>query len=719
MYLNRLCRCLGLSLLIAATSSCQTTPTNLDGFSPRGSTKERIIEKAFMAVPDPASAAAHLKVLTAEPHIAGSPGDRRTAEYVLQQFRRYGLDAEIEEFQAQLSEPSSIHFDLLAPVSFSGPSREFVGLDPASRDAKVTTNFNAFSASGEVTSEVIYANYGSPGDFEFLRSAGIPVEGKIVIVRYGQCYRGVKAMMAERNKAAALIIYSDPQEDGYHKGNVYPVGPWRPESGVQRGSVLYDFIYPGVKADGSTVPHIPVMPLSYGDAKHILQNLTGSVAPPDWQGALPFTYHLGPGAAKVHLDVQMKSPVRTIWNVVAKIPGDTEAEGEEIVVAGNHRDAWVYGASDPSSGTTAMLEMARGLGALLKTGWHPHRSIWLCSWDAEEPDEFGSTMWTEKHSTELKKKAIAYLDLDSAVGGDRFVAAAAPSLKRFMLEVAADVPDPVGGSVLERANEQLQNELRQVLRPGSIPNAVAVSLNQIGAAPELRPISEQTIEIGNLGSGTDFVSFFDHLGIPATDFGFDGPSGVYHSIFDDYRWMEKFGDPHFTYHVAAARFYGLEVLRLSGADLLPLDYEEYGQEIQKFTDGIHRKLVLLGQDGRLDFAPAIDAAKRLTDNGRSVRRQFQSMLADETRVLDLHRINRALVDAEKAFLLTDGLPGRPWFKHAIFAPALYNGYDAAVMPGVLESIDAGNWHEAQHQLRSLTDAVNLAAKILNIEENPR
>jgi N-acetylated-alpha-linked acidic dipeptidase len=356
---------------------------------------------------------------------------------------------------------------------------------------------------------------------------------------------------------------------------------------------------------------------------------------------------------------------------------------------------------------------------LLKTGWRPHRSIWICSWDAEEPDEFGSTMWTDKHSAELTNKAIAYLDLDSAVGGDRFVAAAAPSLKRFMLETAADVPDPMGGSVLKRANEQLHNELLQALTAGSIPSTTGPTSDQLGSETEPRPISEQTIEIGNLGSGTDFVSFFDHLGIPSTEFGFDGPSGIYHSVFDDYQWMETFGDPHFVYHVAAARFYGLEVLRLSGAELLPFDYEQYGREIQKYVVGVRTKLALLGQGWRLDFGPAMDAAQKLIENGKNLRQHFQSMLADETQYRDLHRVNRALVDAEKGFLLANGLPGRPWFKHAIFAPAFYNGYEAAVLPGVLESIDGTNWNEARQQLRALTAAVNLAANTLSVEENPK
>ncbi len=640
-----------------------------------------------MAVPDSVHAQAALKMLTAEPHTAGSSGDRGTAQYLLRRLEEYGLQVEVEEFQVKLSEPVEVKVDLLEPVKFSGPTRESVQGDTASTNTRVSQGFNAFSASGDVTSDVVYANYGLPEDFDFLRSRGVSAEGKIVIVRYGGCYRGVKAMMAEREKAAGLLIYSDPQEDGYHAGLVYPRGPWRPPTAVQRGSVLYDFIYPGVKDDDSTVPHIPVAPLSYQDARHIMENLQGVVAPPSWQGALPFTYHVGPGPAKIRLDVHMQTRLRTIWNVIAKIPGT--GKPEEVIVAGNHRDAWVYGAADPNSGTTAMLEMARGFGTLLKEGWHPQRSIWLCSWDAEEPDEFGSTEWTEKHSTELTQKAVAYLNLDIAVAGDHFVASATPSLKRFLQEIAVDVPDPKGGSVLERANQLYRKQLRATLGPGSIPGpAFALTAEKAGnvvtgqlrdeSAP-LKPTSEQMIEIGNLGGGSDFLSFFYHFGIPATEFGFRGAYGVYHSAFDDYRWMEAFGDPQFAYHVAAARFDGLETLRLAQADLLPLDYEGYAQEIQSFVEGIRQKLTLLGHGNELDFGPAQIAAWKLAQTARILNDEYEAVSVGKTQISDLYRVNRALVNAEKAFL-SEGLPARPWYKHTVFAPAFYSGYQAAVLP---------------------------------------
>jgi N-acetylated-alpha-linked acidic dipeptidase len=471
---------------------------------------------------------------------------------------------------------------------------------------------------------------------------------------------------------------------------------------VERGSVLYDFIYPGVASDNSNMPHIPVLPLSYADARHILEHLTGGAAPHEWQGGLPFTYRLGPGRSKVHMKVHVRSQRRTIWNVVAKLRGSEEPE--QIVVVGNHRDAWVYGAVDPISGTVAMLEMARGLGVMLKEGWRPRRSIWLCSWDAEEPDEFGSTSWAEQHAVDLTGKAVAYLNLDAAVGGDHFAVSATPSLKEFLREVAADVPDPRGGSILERANGQLREQLRRELSSESKLASSAQSSRE--------PIAQRVIEIGNLGGGTDYAVFFDHMGIPSVDFDFEGSYGVYHSAFDDYRWMKEFGDPRFVYHVAAARFFGIEALRLADADLLPFDYELYGQEIQSCLSAIRKQALLLSLPDGLDLRPAQVAAERLAQAGKRLRGKYESALALQSEPPALVGINRALVDAERAFLSLEGLPGRPWFKHVVFAPGFHNGYGSVCLPGVQESIDAGKVDQAQRQLQILTNSLNHAVELL-------
>lgn len=688
-----------LSLAWGATSSGDRLI--LRGFTPAHSQRERSLEQKFLAVPDPARAEAVHKILTAEPHVAGSAGDRRTAEYVLKQFRSYGLDAEIEEFKVLDSEPREIKFQLLDPEKFSGPHPEYVAEDPASTDHRASVAFNAYSGSGDVTSEVVYANYGLPADYEFLQSQGISVAGKIVIVRYGACYRGVKAEIAEKNKVAGLIIYSDPQNDGYHMGDSYPRGPWRPASGVQRGSALYEFILPGtVAADGSNIPHLPIMPLSYADAEPILKNLHGVAAPQAWQGDLPFTYHVGPGPARVRMQVRMNQVVRPIWNVIAKIRGTQSRE--EIVLAGNHRDAWVYGGADPNSGTTALLEMARGLGALLHEGWLPRRSIWLCSWDGEELGEFGSVSWVEKHADQLNAAAVVYLNVDTAVSGDHLSIFAAPSLKRFIVEVAADIPDPTGGTLLERANEQLRKLLREQLVPG----------HPAAPIPTATPIAQREFQVKDLGGGTDFIAFFDHLGIPSTDMEFDGLTGEYHSIFDNHRWMKKFGDPAFQYHVASARLLGLMTIRLAEVDLLPLDYATYGQEIECYLEGIHNKLVLLGQSEQLDFRPAQQAAQALTQIAQRLADRYEPTASQGTEPKDFYEVNRNLVNTEKTFLLPGGLPGRPWYKHVLFSPGKYNGYDSVALPGVQESVDAGNFDEARTQLEEITAALHRAKVFL-------
>ncbi|MFQ5694437.1 MAG: M28 family metallopeptidase [Terriglobia bacterium] len=726
----------------------------LRGFTPARSVAQRALEKKFLAVPAAQRAEEHHRILTEEPHPAGSEADRRTAEYVLEQFRAAGLEATIEEFHVLLPEPKKIKLELLvaestsgakAPLTseaqaaglprlrsgqvksrpanptqrvvFSGPRPERVPEDPASRDQRTLPGFNAYAASGDVTAEVVYVHQGLPADYQRLHEEGISVEGKIALARYGGSFRGVKAKVAEENGAAGLIIYSDPEDDGYHAGDadVYPNGPWRPASGVQRGAVLFIFEYPGdpttpggpslagapriASAQATNMPGIPVLPLSYADARVLLEDLGGKAAPRAWQGGLPLTYHVGPGPVRARMQVEIDYVVKPVWNVVGKIHGQNE---DEIVVMGNHRDAWTYGGVDPNSGTAAMLEMARGLGSLLKEGWRPRRSLWLLSWDAEEQGLLGSTEWAEKHAEALQQEAVAYLNLDSAVSGQNFGAQAVPSLKEFLRAVAADTPDPRGGSVLKHANQRVRERLRRGVVPGRVPAGGA----------DATPIAERELELGQLGSGSDYTAFLDHLGIPATNFGFRGRYGVYHSIFDNHRWMKQWGDPEFRFHVAAAQFYGLQALRLAEADLLPFDYAAYGREIGNYLKGIGKKLRLLGQGGELDFARAQEAAARLARMGQEVREKYEWAISRGVELGNLDRVNRALVAAEQAFLHPQGLPGRPFFRHVIYAPGTYTGYASVPLPGVHESIDAEDFEEARRQLEALTSAVNRAADLL-------
>src|SRR5579864_7123633 len=641
-------------------------------------------EKLFLAVPDPKQAEEHLSILTAAPHMAGTPEDKKTADYVARQFQQDGLQTEIVEYKVWMNYP------------------------------RVVTPFNEYSPSGEVEADVVYANYARPEDFNKLKAMGVDVRGKIVIARYGQNFRGVKAYIAQEHGAAALIIYSDPMDDGYFKGEAYPQGPWRPSTGVQRGSIGYMFEFagdpttPGLASvaalpdsqrippeKSAALPRIPTTPLSYHDAEPILAHLAGPVSPRDWQGALPFTYHLGPGPVRVRLHLQQDYQYRTVWDVIGTIPGTQQPA--QWVVAGNHRDAWVYGAVDPNSGTTALLEAARGLGELLHAGWKPKRTIVLGSWDGEEQGLIGSTEWAEQHASELAN-AAAYLNVDVAVSGENFGASAVPSLKQFIREVAMAVPSPKGGTVYDAWRKAPEKRTGPTQEPSS--SALSGSQNR---PPEVEGSGPP---VGDLGSGSDYTAFLQHLGVPSVDIGSSGPYGVYHSTFDDFEYFRKFTDPTFVYEQEMARVYGLEVVRLAGADVLPYDYAEYGKEIQAYLKAAQAKAeARFGKDA-LDFTPAFAAAARLQAAGTAIHKVQKNAQNREA------ELNQVLLGVERAFLLPRGLPNRPWYRHAIYAPGVYTGYAAVVIPGVNEALDAGDRQRARQELIELADAVNLAAKML-------
>ncbi len=660
---------------------------------------ETKVETRFLAVPDAMLAGQHLKTLTAEPHLAATPEDRKTAEYVAEKFRAAGLETEIVPYRVLMNQPKVVRataFDASGRQLMSGPAREHVDGDPAQDNPRVVMPFNGSSGSGDVTGEVIYANYGRLEDFNELAAEHIDLHGKIVLARYGANFRGVKVYLAEQRGAAGVLIYSDPQDDGYYKGDAYPMGPWRPETGVQRGSVQYLFKYPGdpetpgvastpdlpdsarikdLLGPSGNQPRIISIPLSYHDAAPILQALKGPGVPQGWQGALPFRYHVGvaagPGAVKAHLVSEQDYERRTIWDVIGKIKGS--AYPDEWVVAGNHRDAWVYGAVDPSSGTAAMLEAVHGIGALLKQGWQPKRTIVFASWDGEEEGLVGSTEWVEQHGEELQK-AVAYFNVDVAVSGPDFSASAVPSLKEFVREVSRAVPSPLGGTVYEEWRAK-------------------------------SPEGDQ-VKVGDLGSGSDFTPFLQHAGVPSTDIGSEGPYGVYHSTFDDFAWYTQNADPHFVYLQEMARVFGLEALRMADADALPYDYGSYAQEILAYLAAAKRKAGDAGLNS-LDFGAAEAAAGRLANAARKAH-SLQTAATG-----DLARLNLALRQTEAAFIVPEGLPNRPWYRHAIYAPGEYTGYSAVVIPGVNEAIDARNPTLAAAQLVVLTEALERAASTLD------
>jgi N-acetylated-alpha-linked acidic dipeptidase len=664
--------------------------------------KQAKIEEKFLSVPDPKLAGEELKTLTAEPHLASTPQDRKTAEYVAEKFRAAGLETEIVPYRVLMNQPKQIKveaFGANGQLLMTGPEREHVDNDPYQDNPNVVMPFNGSSGEGDVTADVVYANYGRIEDFDHLAQQKIDLHGKIVIVRYGSNFRGVKVYIAEQRGAVGVLIYSDPQDDGYYKGDSYPDGPWRPSTGVQRGSVQYLFKYPGdpetpgvastpelpdaqrISPEGNQ-PHIISIPISYHDAAPILQNLKGSSVPQSWQGALPFRYHEGPGGVKVHLVSQQDYQRRTIWDVIGKVKGSDFPD--EWVVAGNHRDAWVYGAVDPNSGTAAMLEAVHGIGVLLKDGWRPKRTMIFSSWDAEEEGLIGSTEWVEQHAKELEH-AVIYVNVDVAVSGPDFAASAVPSLKQFMRDVTKSVPSPTAPSVYEAWR------------------------NARSDAADRRPSnasSEGDVRVGDLGSGSDFTPFLQHAGVPSTDIGSGGPYGVYHSAFDNYAWFTLNADPHFIYLQEMARVFGLEALRMADADVLPYDYVNYAREIASFLETARKKAAEY-KLGAIDFTPAEQAATRLGDAGQRIR-GIQVKPPDNP-----VNVNAALRSAETALLTEAGLPNRAWYKHTIFAPGEYTGYAAVVIPGVTEAIEAKDANRARQQLQVLADALNRAAQTLS------
>jgi N-acetylated-alpha-linked acidic dipeptidase len=571
--------------------------------------------------------------------------------------------------------------------------------------------FNGSSPSGEVESEVVYANYARPEDFSKLKEMGVDVRGKIVIARYGQNFRGVKALTAQQAGAAALIIYSDPIDDGYFRGDAYPKGPYRPATGVQRGSVQFTFEYPGdatTPGVASTInlpqsqrvapekavnlTKIPVTPLSYADAAPLLEKLGGPETPREWQGALPFTYHVGSGPVRVHMKLVQEYSYTTIWNVIGTIRGTIQPE--LLVIAGNHRDAWVYGAVDPNSGTTAMLEAVHGLGELLKSGWRPRRTIVFGSWDAEEQGLIGSTEYAEQFAKPLQN-AVAYFNMDVGVSGPDFGASGVPSLKQFLRDVARGVPSPKGGTVYDAWKSQSESSRR---RRESVDT---------GSFAERRGDADRgDVHVGDLGSGSDYSAFLQHLGVPCTDIGSGGPYGVYHSVFDNFAWFTKFADPTFVYEQQMARVFGLEVLRMAQADALPFDYGTYGTEVRKHLENAQQRARDLGWKAQPDFAASLKAADHLAAAGRALQQAAGSATGAH-----LSRVNLALLGAERA-MLGKGLPHRPWFRHTVYAPGEYTGYAAVVIPGVNESMDRNDPAGAAESLNEVTAALERAASML-------
>jgi N-acetylated-alpha-linked acidic dipeptidase len=663
--------------------------SNIYGFTARSAVAERSIERRFLALPSADNARDAHAFLTAEPHVAGSPRDRVLAEWVRDRWREYGLEqVEIVEHEVLLPYATEVAVEMPLRHARGEPPalwRATLKEDPvkgdpfSAQDAGVA--YHAYSASGDVTAPVVYANSGNPADYDWLARRGVDVKGKIVLVRYSMpySYRGFKALTAEQRGAVGILIYSDPAEDGFKKGNTYPDGPWGPESHIQRGGVVYDFRVPGdpltpgwasvpgakrIKAsEAVSLPKIISAPLSWRDARTILAALGGARAPDSWQGGLPLTYRVGGGAATVRLLVRMDDKVRPIWTVTGRLSGT--ASPDTLVVVGNHRDAWAFGGVDPSSGTASLMELARTLGALAKQGTRPRRTIVFANWDAEEFTLTSSTEWGEQHARELTEHAVAYLNVDSSASGPDFKASAVPALNRLVLQSARDVLD----------------------------------------------IKESNAEVvtNRLGSGSDYTVFLNFLGVPIVDMSFTGPYGVYHSVYDNHLWVAKFGDPGFVRHAAMTRVWGVMALRLANADLLPLDYRPAATRVREFV-----KEVVDGARpaDRAALRPLGEAVSRFAAAADAAGRRADAMLAaDAPDRSAMAALDRALMSAERGFLDPAGIPGRPWYRHLIYAPKAT--YAPEVLPGVKEALDTGDRQRLPAQVSALAAALDRAAAALD------
>lgn len=693
----------------------QNNSGQLDGFTVESSATERNWESEFRAIPEASAAREHLRRLTAQPHVAGTKEDYDTAIYVRDQIRSYGISSELKEYDVLLPYPKQPSI-----VELVAPRRERLTLkeavvpeDPSSSNPRIIPLFNGYSASGDVTAPLVYVNYGLPPDYDALKKIGVDVKGKIVLARYGNSFRGVKAKVAQDNGAVGLIIYSDPADDGYMQGDVFPKGPWRPASSAQRGSVQFlstapgDPLTPGVPAipgtprlkmeDVTTLTRIPVQPISYGDARHLLEPLQGAVRPRGFQGGLPFAYHVGGTSdVRVHLKTDMDYQVRKIWNVISRIDGAQEKD--RWVVMGNHRDAWTFGAVDPNSGTTAMLEAARAFGGLLKKGWQPRRTIVLCSWDGEEYGLLGSTEWVEENAVELKQKAVAYLNVDAAVSGANFGASSVPSMWKMIRAATRDVPDPKSEKSIY---QQWQDRTRDSNPDPELTDAETGSDTRIAEA-----------RIGALGSGSDYTPFLQHLGIPSSDMSFGGDYGVYHSAYDDFYWMSHFGDPTFMYHVTAARLWGTIAMRLADSAGLPLDYRDYATQVREFfTESMktarQRKLT-----SSIDEKQMNDAIDAFSSEAEKTERARQDAIVQPGAAARLRRINDALIAVERDLTDGRGLRGRTWYTHQIYAPGTYTGYAAQPLPDFRQALEDRNTVNAGEALNRIGDALKRAAETL-------
>ncbi len=675
---------LAFALLTAPPLAAQQSAGALPGYSAPAAAAERALERDAIARPDPARARAHSRALSAETHVSGTAAQARTRDYVIAQMKAMGLETEVRQYDVFMPHPTSAKLWRTSPRARALPLAEpAVAGDPTSALAQYPT-VNGYSGQGDVTGEIVYVNYGLIEDYAQLDSMGVSVRGKIAVARYGRSFRGIKAREAERHGATALLIYSDPQDDGYVRGDVYPDGPMRNRDGVQRGSILNgagDPATPGYPAKAGAprlpesrmdIPHIPVLPISYGNAGELLGDLRGHDVPANWQGGLPFRYHAGPGPVKARVrvtDDRAAHGTKPIFDTFGVVRGSEFPD--EIVMVGGHRDAWGPGAADNVSGTVSVLEAARAVADAIKAGHRPRRTIVFATWDAEEWGLIGSAEYVEDDSLRLGRGGVAYLNQDVAAQGARFGGGGSPSLRPMLRDVARQVPDPNGkGSVYA--------EWRRA-------SAVADS-----AEPAM----------GNPGGGSDFAGFYNHLGIPIAEWGFGGPGGVYHSQYDDFAWMSHFGDPGFLYHATAARIAAAMVLRLANADVLPYDYVEFARTMKGYLPALDRTLA--ARHWTASTASLHEAIDRMEREARAFAEARDAALAGPAlSPLQRRAVNSALLGVERALVRPAGLRTRPWYRGLIYVADEDNGYSDMIFPSVNEAIRRGDQPLSAEELTDL------------------
>ena len=732
-----------LSLLVLSSFTIsQAMPVdqkNLMGFSDSSSASERALEAQFDSFLKAENLRERMKRMSARPHHVGTAFDKENAEFILSQFKLWGWDAQIEQFEVLFPTPKTRVVEMTTPEKFTLKLNEpeVAGDSTSGQQTEQLPTYNAYSIDGDVTAPLVFVNYGVPADYEELTRRGIDVKGKIVIAKYGGSWRGIKPKVAAEHGAVGCIIYSDPRNDGYYQGDVYPTGAWRNENGVQRGSVMDmpvfpgDPLTPGVGAtknakrlalrDATTLTKIPVLPISYADALPLLKNLDGAVVPEQWRGALPITYHFGGSTPTVHLKLEFNWDTKTIYDVIAKMKGSERPD--EWIIRGNHHDAWVNGAEDPLSGQVAMMEEARAIGELAKTGWQPKRTLVYCAWDGEEEGLLGSTEWVETHADELSQKAVVYINSDSngrgflGIGGSH-------TLEKFMNDVARDVADPeTKMTVWERA------------RAAEIVNGSPSAKKDAMERSDLR--------IDALGSGSDYTPFLQHLGIASIDIGFGGESGggSYHSIYDSFDHYLRFGDPTFEYGVALAKVGGHAVMRLADAETLPFDFTNFADTIGQYVNEVTRLADTMRDETRttnqlissgmlkavqdptktfvvpavkddvpyLNFAPLQNALAKLNKSAARFRKASTGKSLSKDQQV---RLDEILFKSERSLTDSNGLPRRDWFRHEIYAPGFYTGYGVKTLPGIREAIEQRNWKEAAEEIGIVANIIDgFAAQI--------